>query len=141
MANIQLATATVNAMADAVDALINGGSAAGTIKVYSGSQPANANASITGTLLATFTLDNPAFGAASGGVITLGAVPLTTTGAAAGTATHFRCASGGTGGVGTVWDGQVTATGGGGELQLNTTTISVGVSVEITSGTFTMPAS
>jgi hypothetical protein len=140
MANIQLATATVNAMADAVDALVNGGSAAGTIKVYSGSQPANANASITGTLLATFTLDSPAFGAASGGVITLGAVPLTTTGAAAGTATHFRCASGGTGGVGTVWDGQVTATGGGGELQLNTTTISVGVSVEITSGTFTMPA-
>jgi hypothetical protein len=135
--NIQLATATVNAMADAVDDLVNV-SGPGTIKVYSGTQPANANASITGTLLATFTLDNPAFGAASGGVITLGATPLTTTGVAAGTATHFRCSSGT---PSTVFDGQVTATGGGGELQLNTTTISVGVSVEITAGTFTMPAS
>lgn len=138
---VQLATATVNAKADAVDALVNGGSAAGTIKVYSGTQPVNANTAITGTLLATFTLDNPAFGAASAGVITLGAVPLSTTGAAAGTASHFRCASGGTGGVGTVFDGSVTATGGGGQLQLNSTSISVGVTVQITSGTYTMPAS
>ena len=137
---VQLATATVNAMADKVDDLINGGSAAGTIKVYSGTQPANANSSITGTLLATFTLDNPAYGAASAGVITLAAVPLSTTGVAAGTASHFRCASGGTGGVGTVYDGSVTATGGGGQLQLNSTSISVGVTVQITSGTFTMPA-
>lgn len=138
---VQLATATQNAKADKVDDLINGGSAAGTVKVYSGTQPANANTAITGTLLATFTLDNPAFGAASGGVITLSATPLSTTGVAAGTATHFRCASGGTGGVGTVFDGSVTATGGGGQLQLNTTTISVGVTVQITSGTYTMPAS
>lgn len=136
---VQLATATVNAMADAVDVLINGGSAAGTIKVYSGTQPANANASITGTLLATFTLDNPAFGAASAGVLTLGATPLSTNGVAAGTATHFRCASGGTGGVGTVFDGSVSTSGA--QLNLNTTTISVGVTVEVTSGFFTMPAS
>lgn len=138
---VQLSTATVNAKADKVDDLVNGGSAAGTIKVYSGTQPVNANTAITGTLLATFTLDNPAFGAASAGVITLAAVPLSTTGVAAGTATHFRCASGGTGGVGTVFDGSVTATGGGGQLQLNTTSISVGVTVQITSGTYTMPAS
>jgi hypothetical protein len=35
----------------------------------------------------------------------------------------------------------VTATGGGGDLTLNSTTVSVGVDVEITSGTITMPAS
>lgn len=132
---VQLATATVNAMADAVDALINTGGA-GTIKVYSGTQPANANASITGTLLATFTLDNPAFGTASGGVLTLSATPLSSTGVAAGTATHFRCASGG---AATVFDGSVSTSGA--QLNLNTTTISVGVTVEITSGFFTMPAS
>lgn len=134
---VQLATATVNAMADAVDALINA-SGAGTIKVYSGTQPVNANTAITGTLLATFTLDNPAFGAASAGVITLSGTPLSTTGVAAGTASHFRCASGT---PATVFDGSVTATGGGGQLQLNTTSISVGVTVQTTSGTFTMPAS
>jgi hypothetical protein len=32
-------------------------------------------------------------------------------------------------------------TGGGGDLELNTTTISVGVTVEITAGTITEPAS
>lgn len=136
---VQLATATVNAMADKVDDLINGGSAAGTVKVYSGTQPVNANTAITGTLLATFTLDNPAFGAASAGVLTLAATPISTTGVAAGTATHFRCASGGTGGVGTVFDGSVSTSGA--QLNLNTTTISVGVTVQITSGFFTMPAS
>ncbi|MCX4912822.1 hypothetical protein [Streptomyces sp. NBC_00687] len=126
-------------MADKVDDLINGGSAAGTVKVYSGTQPVNANTAITGTLLATFTLDNPAFGAASAGVLTLAATPISTTGVAAGTATHFRCASGGTGGVGTVFDGSVSTSGA--QLNLNTTTISVGVTVQITSGFFTMPAS
>lgn len=136
MSNVQLATATQNAMADKVDDLVNV-SGPGTIKVYSGTQPATANASITGTLLASFTLDNPAFGNASSGVITLSATPLSTTGAAAGTATHFRVSSGT---PATVFDGQVTATGGGGDLELNTTTISVGVTVQITSGTFTMPA-
>ncbi|MFF0183538.1 hypothetical protein [Streptomyces sp. NPDC005244] len=126
-------------MADKVDDLINGGSAAGTVKVYSGTQPVNANTAITGTLLATFTLDNPAFGAASAGVLTLAATPISTTGVAAGTATHFRCASGGTGGAGTVFDGSVSTSGA--QLNLNTTTISVGVTVQITSGFFTMPAS
>lgn len=134
---VQLATATQNTMSDSVDALINTGGA-GTIKIYSGTQPANANASITGTLLATFTLDNPAFGASSSGVITLSGTPLSTTGVAAGTATHFRCANGS---AATVFDGSVTATGGGGQLQLNSVSISVGVTVEVTSGTFTMPAS
>jgi hypothetical protein len=124
-------------MADSVDALINT-PGPGTIKVYSGTQPANANSAITGTLLVSFTLDNPAFGTASGGVVTLSGTPLSQTGVAAGTATHFRCANAT---PATVFDGSVTATGGGGQLQLNTTTISVGVTVQITAGTFTMPAS
>ncbi|MFJ4828410.1 hypothetical protein ACIP79_00490 [Streptomyces sp. NPDC088747] len=126
-------------MADAAVDLVDGGAGAGTIKIYTATQPANANTAVSAqTLLATFTLDDPAFGAASAGVATLAAVPLTTTGLAAGTAAWFRCASST---PGTVFDGSVTATGGGGQLQLNTTTISVGVNVEITSGTFTMPAS
>lgn len=135
---VQLATATQNAMADAAVDLIDGGAGAGPIKIYTASQPANANTAVAAqTLLATFTLDDPAFGAASSGVCTLAAVPVSTTGVAAGTAAWFRCASST---PGTVFDGSVTATGGGGQLQLNSTTISNGVTVEITSGTFTMPA-
>jgi hypothetical protein len=136
VANLRLATATRNALADAFDEAVNAGSGAGTIKIYSGTQPADANTGLSGnTLLATFTLDDPAFGAASGGVITLAGTPLSATGAAAGTATWARCE---TSTPGTVFDcnvGTADAT-----LILNTTTISVGVDISLTAGTITMPA-
>jgi hypothetical protein len=143
MANFRISNATRNALADQLDATVNGGSAVGTIKIYSGTQPATADTALSGnTLLATFTLSNPAFGnsgATNPGQIDLSGTPLTTTGAAAGTATFARCATGGTGGAGTVFDCDVSGTGGGGTLQLNTTTISVGVNLSITSGSVTMP--
>jgi hypothetical protein len=126
-------------MTDAAVDLIDGGSAAGTLKIYTGSQPTNPDTSASGTLLATFTLDATAFGDASNGVATLASTPLSTTGAADGTAGWFRVETGGTGGAGAVFDGTVTVTSGGGTIELNTTTISNGVTVEITSGTFTMP--
>ncbi|MFH8405560.1 hypothetical protein ACH4FX_12405 [Streptomyces sp. NPDC018019] len=133
-----LATAVQNAMCDAAVDYVDAGAGVGTIKIYTATMPSSANTAVSSqTLLATFTLVDPAFGSASSGVATLAGTPITTTGAAAGTAAWFRCA---TSTPGTCFDGTVTATGGGGELQLNTTTISVGVSVEITSGTFTMPS-
>lgn len=134
----RLPTATRNAACDAVVDLLDGGSGAGTIDVRTGSQPASANDAATGTLLATFTLQDPAFGAASTGVATLDVTPaLTTTGLAAGTAGWCRAKdSAGN----TVFDGEVTATGGGGQVTMNTTTVSVGLDLEITSGTVTMPA-
>jgi len=141
MANFRIATAIRNSLADALDDACNSGASAATIKIYDGSQPANANTAVSSqTLLATFTLDDPAFGAASSGVITLGGTPRSTTGAAAGTATWARCESNGSGNVGTIFDCDVTGTGGGGTIQLNTTTVSVGVNLSITSGTVTMPA-
>lgn len=133
----RLATATRNAACDAVVDLLDGGPAAGTIKIYTGSQPATANDAVTGTLLATITLADPAFGASASGVATLAGTPLSATGVAAGTAGWARLADS-TGA--TVMDGSVTATGGGGQIELATTTISVGVTVQITSGTVTMPA-
>lgn len=135
---VRLSTAVVNAMCDAAVDYVDAGAGVGTIKVYTGSQPATANDAVTGTLLATFNCQDPAFGSATAGVATLAGTPLTTTGLAAGTAGYFRCA---TSTPGSVFDGSVTATGGGGQLELNTTTISVGVTAEVTSGTFTMPAS
>jgi hypothetical protein len=133
----RLATATRNACCDSVVDLLDAGSGAGTIKIYSGSQPASANDAPTGTLLCTITLADPAFGAASTGVATLAGTPLSGTGVAAGTAGWARLAD--SAGA-TVMDGSVTATGGGGQVELATTTISVGVTVQITSGTVTMPA-
>ncbi|MER5420351.1 hypothetical protein [Streptosporangium roseum] len=133
----RLSTAARTAAADAVVDLLDAGSGAATIEIRSGSQPATANTTATGTLLATFTLADPAFGAASSGVATMASTPRTTTGVAAGDAGWFRAkdSSGAT-----VYDGSVTATGGGGQIELATVTISVGLTVELTSATVTMPA-
>lgn len=135
---VQLSTAVQNTMCNAAVDYLDSGGSNGTIKVYTGSQPANANTAVTGTLLATFTLDLPAFSGSSAGVATVSAVPISTTGVAAGTAGYFRAA---TSAGNAAFDGSVTVTGGGGQLELNTTTASVGVSIQITAGTFTMPAS
>lgn len=141
---IRISTAARNAAADAIAGLVNGGAGAGVLRIYSGSQPATPATAPSGTLLAEFTLSDPAFAAASGGSAALDVTPaLTDTGIAAGTAGYFRIVdsteAAGTG-LGIV-DGSVTATGGGGDLTINTTTISIGVDVEVTSGTITMPAS
>ncbi|MEU5549207.1 hypothetical protein ABZ738_05510 [Micromonospora sp. NPDC047793] len=134
----RISTAARSAAADAIAGLLDAGSGAGTIKVYSGSQPATANDAESGTLLVEFELADPAFGAASSGVASLAGTPLSAVGAAAGTAGWFR-AEDSTGA--NVLDGSVTATGGGGDLELSTTTVSIGLTVELTSGTVAMPAS
>ncbi|NUW45557.1 hypothetical protein [Nonomuraea rhodomycinica] len=132
---LRIPTAARNAAIDAVVDLLDAGAGAATIEVRTGSQPATANDAATGTVLATFTLADPAFGSASSGVATLASTPRSTTGVAAGTAGWFRAKdSNGN----TVFDGAVGTSGA--ELNLNTLTISVGVNVEITSGTMTMPA-
>lgn len=134
---IRFPTATRNASCDAIVDLTDGGAGAGTIDIRTGSQPASANDAASGSLLATITLSDPAFGAASSGVATLAGTPISATGSGDGTAGWFRIKdSDGD----TVLDGSVTATGGGGDMQLNTTTISTGVDFELTSGTITVPA-
>jgi hypothetical protein len=131
----RIATATRNAAADAVvDRLDVGG--AGSVEVRSGSQPATADDTATGTLLATVTLPATAFGSASGGVATANAISAVTA-AASGTAGWFRAKSGG---GSTVLDGSITATGGGGDMTLNNTSLTSGVSFQVTSWTVTMPA-
>lgn len=135
----RLATAARNAATNAVTALADADVGAGSIQIRTGAQPATANDPATGTLLATLTLADPSFGAAAAGVATLDATPvLSTTGVAAGTAGWFRMLDNS---GDTVLDGAVTVTGGGGEMELNTTTISIGVTVEVTAGTLTTPAS
>jgi len=134
----RLAVASRNAAADAAIDRLDLGGGPGTIKVYTGSQPTNPDTAIGAvTLLATFTLADPAFGASSVGVKTIDASPtLNTVGVAAGTAAWFRGADS-TGAP--VFDGTVSATSGGGNLELNTTTISVDLALSITGGTITMP--
>ncbi|MCK2219709.1 hypothetical protein MF672_038830 [Actinomadura sp. ATCC 31491] len=126
-----------NAAADAVVDRIDTGStnAQGRLRIYTGTQPASANTAPSGTLLAEVSLANPAFSASSAGVATLLGTPLSTTGVAAGTAGWFRIVDRD---ANTVLDGSAGTSGT--ELILNTTTISIGATVQITAGTITMPA-
>ncbi len=141
---LRIPTAVRNAMCDAAVDLIDGGAGAGVLRIYSGSQPATPATSPSGTLLAEFTLSDPAYGAASVGVATLDITPaVTATGLSAATAGWCRYVDS-TEAAGTglgVMDGEVTGTGGGGLVELASLSISVGVVVTITSATFTMPAS
>ena len=69
--NTQLADATVNAQAEALATLCNGG----LIRVYNGTQPATADAALSGnTLGVTLTFGNPAFPAAVGGLLAANAI-------------------------------------------------------------------
>jgi hypothetical protein len=117
--------------------LVDADVGAGTIQIRTGAQPATGNDPATGTLLATVTLADPAWSGPVVGVMTLDTTPvLSTTGVAAGTAGWFRMLDNS---GDSILDGSVTGTGGGGDLELNTTTISIGLTVEITAGTLTMP--
>lgn len=131
----RLATAARNAVADAVVDLLDAGPAAATLKIYSGSQPATPGDAATGTLLATVTLADPAFGSAATGVAT-GTDPAAVNASASGTAGWFRAADS-TGAA--VFDGDVTATGGGGVMTLSSTALTSGSPVDITALTVTAP--
>lgn len=125
------ATAAANAVVDSIDL----GAGTAKVRVYTGTQPATANTTASGTLLVEFDLPNPAFGAASSGVATANAISNATA-TASGTAGWFRCVDRDNAAV---LDGSVTATGGGGDMTMNTTTVTSGAAVSITSWTVTMP--
>ena len=130
----KIGAATRNRQADSLGSTFYGG---GTLKIYTGSQPATADTAPSGTLLCTITLPATPFGAASGGVASKSGTWSAAAGAG-GTAGWFRIeTSGGTHPM----DGAITATGGGGDMELDTTTIVSGQTVTINTFTLTQPAS
>jgi hypothetical protein len=132
----RLPDASQQAAADAVvDRTDVGG--AGSLKIYTGTQPADADSTPAGTLLVTIALAATAFGSASAaGTATLASVPRTGTAVAAGTAGCFEVLSGG--GL-KVFQGTVTATGGGGDLTVDNTNIASAQVVNVSSLTYTQP--
>lgn len=133
----RIADAARNAAADAIVDSIDAGAAAGTLKIYTGTQPADADDADAGTLLVTITLSDPAYGAAAAGAAALSGTPSGTA-VATGTAGYFRVED--SNGA-NVFDGSITATAGGGDLELDNTSIASGQTVTISSLGFTVPAS
>lgn len=130
---VQLASATASALADQITTLMGTG---GTIKVYTGTLPTDLDP--TGdTLLATFTLPNPAAAAAVAGVATWDFDPdIDATVAASGTAGWFLAeSSGGT----DVFGGDVSTAGA--AMNFSSVTWVSGGTVTLTAGTVTQPDS
>lgn len=138
----RIANGVAKAALDAVTALLDAGPAAGYIEIRTGSQPASVGVAATGTLLATLSLSDPAFGAAttaSPSVATADAITSDTNADASGTAGWFRAYdSAGT----AVIDGSITTTAvGTGDMLLDDTNIVAGGTVAVTSWTISMPTS
>lgn len=131
---VYLATAARNAMCDAFVDRFDAGAGAGYLEIRSGTRPANANTAVTGTLLATLTMSDPAFGAASNGVATASSITGDSSADATGTASWAR----GYDSTGaTVGDFSVGTSGA--DINLNSVSIVAGGTVDITSFTVTMP--
>lgn len=123
-----LATATRNAMVDAAVDLIDAGSGPGVVVI------ATAGMSTT---LATVTLPDPAMPAASSGS-SQQTVITNVTAVATGTAAAFEVRDSD---ANVIWSGDVTATSGGGGVELSKVALAVDDDVDITSMTFAVNAS
>jgi hypothetical protein len=130
--NPVLGVAARNASVAAIGTLLNGGK----IEIRTGSQPANPDTAATGTLLGTLTLSATAFGSASTGTITANAITGDSSADNSGTAAWFRAyKSDGTTGV---IDGTVGTSGA--DMNLSSTSIVAGGTINLTSWTITQPA-
>lgn len=132
--NFKITTAAANAMLDGLASHLGESC---KLRIYDGTQPAGPGTAITSqVLLAELTLNADAFAAAANGVLTANAITSDASADATGTATWFRLlTSGGT----AVCDGSVGTSGC--DLNLNSTAITAGGTVAVTSLTITQPLS
>ena len=129
----QFSTTARNAALDAIETAIG---TSAVLKIRTGTVPADCGTADAGSVLATLTLPSDWLAAASGGSKSKSGTWEDASADATGTAAHFRIyASDGT----TVhMQGTITATGGGGDMTVDNTSIASAQQVTITS--FTLSA-
>ena len=122
-----MTTAVRNARADAITTATGN---AALLRIYDGTPPASANAALSGnTKLAELTCGSPFAAAASGGVLTAGAITQDSSADATGTASFLRVYKS----DGTTVIAQGTVGTSGADLNLNTTSLVAGGPVAVTS--------
>ena len=126
----QFSVTVRNALLDSIETTI---STAPTLEIRSGAAPANCAAADSGTVLATMTLPSDWMAAASAGAKALAGSWQDASADATGTAGHFRIKAGATCHI----QGTVTATGGGGDMTLDSVSITASQQVTITAFTLT----
>jgi hypothetical protein len=128
----QLSTSVRNAMLDQIETTV---ATSAILKIRTGSPPANCAAADSGSVLATLNLPSDWMASASGGTKAKSGTWEDTSADATGTAGHFRVYD--SGGSTCHMQGTVTATGGGGDLTLDNTSVTSGQDVLITGFTLT----
>jgi len=132
---VQFSVAVRNAMLDAIETTTG---VSAIFKILSGSPPANCAAAETGTTLATITLASDWAANASGGTKSWSGLPVSDTSADnSGTAGYFRLYD--SAGTTCHSQGTVTATGGGGDVTVDSTAFTAGQQFNITAWTWTAP--
>lgn len=130
---LQYSVAVRNARLDTVESTTG---ASAILEIRTGSPPANCAAADSGTLLASATLPSDWMNAASGGTKTKNGTWEDTSANNTGTAAHFRIKD--SGGTTCHLQGTVTATGGGGDMEVDNTSFASGQAFSVT--TFTLTA-
>lgn len=130
---LQLSVAARNARLDAIETAVG---VSAILRIRTGAQPASCATADSGTVLATFNLASDWASAAASGAKSLNGLPVTDSSAdGTGTAGHFRLYA--SDGTTCHLQGSVTATGGGGDLTLDNTSIASSQQVSITGFTLT----
>ena len=132
--SLQFSTTLRNALLDQIETTMG---TAAKVYVRTGSAPANCGSADSGTLLVEFDLGSDYMGNASAGAKSFSSTPISATAVATGTAAHFRIKD--SGGTTCHIQGTVTATGGGGDIEIDNTSITNGQTVQITSWSITAP--
>ncbi len=128
---IKFSTTVANALLDQIETSVG---TAAVLKIRTGSAPADCATADSGTVLASITLPSDWMAAASGGSKSKSGTWSDTSADATGTAAHYRLYA--SDGTTCHQQGTVTVTGGGGDLTLDSTSITTGQTVTISSWTW-----
>ena len=134
--NIKFSATAGNAALTAIRDALDSGTGPGVIEFYTGTQPTSPDVGVTSqVLLGTLTLSDPC-GTVSAKTLTFSAITQDSSADNSGTATWVRLKN--SSGV-AVFDGDVTPSGGGGFVQMNSTSIIQSGPIIISSATLSIP--
>lgn len=131
---LQLSVAARNALLDAIETAIG---ASAILKIRTGAAPATCATADSGTVLATANLPSDWLAAAAAGAKAKAGTWEDTAADAAGTAAHFRIYA--NDGTTCHIQGTVTATSGGGDMEVDNVVFAAGQQFTVTSFTLTAP--
>lgn len=125
--SLQFSVAVRNARLDAIESAVG---ASAVLKIRSGAKPAACATADSGTVLSTIALPADWMAAAASGVKEMSGSWSDSAADSAGTAGHFRIYA--SDGVTCHAQGSITASGGGGEMEIDNTVFAVGQAFSVT---------